>query len=432
MDRIKQNALYLTLLQGMNYFLPLVTVVYLVRIFGPSDYGRLALSQAFIQFFVILVDYGFALSATRLVAQHRDEPVRVASVFRAVILAKLLLAVSALPVMLALALWVPSLRPNILLCIAFYMSVLGNVFLPGWLYQGFQRMGVLLWITALPRIFATVAILLVVKRDDQLIATAALLSAAPVVSGAAALAHCRRWLGLRPGRVAPHDVAEQFRAGWHVFLATAAGAVYTLSPTFVLGLVAPSAAVGYFAAAERLMRAAQNLLNPISQALYPYLARLFVDSRSDALRLLGRLLFLVLAGYGTLWLVCQIFPGELLGLIFGKSFGQAVGVLRILCLYPLISGINVISGTLYLVPLNKGTTLSRSVTAPTAVHVVVIYPLALYFGSLGVASLLVITEFLILGMRIRAARRTDAGDLKPLLLGFIHPFCKTPRTEIVR
>lgn len=425
MNLIKKNVLYLTALQGLNYVLPLVTVVYLVRIFGPAGYGKLALAQAFVQAFGVLVDFGFALSATRMVAQNQDNPSQVRSVFRSVIVAKSLLAAAAFPVMFAIAWAVPSLRSNLLLCCAYYLSILGGVFIPGWLYQGFQRMGVFTLITALPRILSTLAILSFVRHDDQLLLAALLLSAAPLLCAVAALTHCRKWLGLSVGFVRLREVRAQFQAGWHVFLATAAGAIYLLSPIFVLGLLAPPTQVGYFAAAERLIKAALNLFNPISQALYPHLARLFIESRRGALRLLGQILLLVLACYGLLAVVCQILPGDILNLAFGPRFVQADIVLRVLAFYALLSTVNNISGALYLVPLNQGSTLSSSVVVPTALHLVLIYPVALAFGSAGIAALLVATELAILTMRVSVTFRRDPGDLRQIARGCLHPMSQS-------
>ena len=69
MSVLRKNILSLFVLQGANYILPLVTIPYLVRVLGPANFGRIAFAQAFIQYFVMLTDYGFNLSATRDIAR---------------------------------------------------------------------------------------------------------------------------------------------------------------------------------------------------------------------------------------------------------------------------------------------------------------------------------------------------------------------------
>src|SRR3569623_1285038 len=62
------NVLVLYVLQGINYLAPLFAIPYLVRVLGADQIGVLAYAQAFVQFFVVLTEYGFYFSASRLVA----------------------------------------------------------------------------------------------------------------------------------------------------------------------------------------------------------------------------------------------------------------------------------------------------------------------------------------------------------------------------
>lgn len=70
-QKLISNVAWLYALQGLNYVLPLAVLPYLVRVLGVERYGLLAFAQAFAQYFVILADYGFNLSATKQIARRR-------------------------------------------------------------------------------------------------------------------------------------------------------------------------------------------------------------------------------------------------------------------------------------------------------------------------------------------------------------------------
>lgn len=66
-----------------------------------------------------------------------------------------------------------------------------------------------------------------------------------------------------------NDIKQCLKDGWHVFISTSAISLYTTSTTVILGFVSGPIAVGYFNVANTIRNAAQGLLNPITQAIYP-------------------------------------------------------------------------------------------------------------------------------------------------------------------
>ncbi|HHI03288.1 MAG TPA: flippase, partial [candidate division Zixibacteria bacterium] len=78
--RLIENFFSLSILQGANYLLPLITLPYLVRVFGAEGYGQVMFAYSFIQYFVILTDYGFNLSATRSVSVNRENSAKISEI----------------------------------------------------------------------------------------------------------------------------------------------------------------------------------------------------------------------------------------------------------------------------------------------------------------------------------------------------------------
>ncbi|MFW6147983.1 MAG: oligosaccharide flippase family protein, partial [Thermodesulfobacteriota bacterium] len=108
--RLLENFISLSTLQGLNYILPLITIPYLVRVIGPEKFGLISFSQAFIQYFVLITNYGFNLSATREISINRANKKRVSEVFSAIMLIKIVFMAFSFSIFCLLVFSIPKLR----------------------------------------------------------------------------------------------------------------------------------------------------------------------------------------------------------------------------------------------------------------------------------------------------------------------------------
>src|SRR5436190_22390445 len=70
-NQLIQNAAALYGVQVARKVLPLVIVPYLARILEPSGWGVMAFTQSLAEFVVLVIEFGFNLSATREIARNR-------------------------------------------------------------------------------------------------------------------------------------------------------------------------------------------------------------------------------------------------------------------------------------------------------------------------------------------------------------------------
>ena len=101
-SNIKKNYFYLLLIQGTNLVLPLITFPYLVRVLGSEKYGLVMISYSLMKFFIITVDFGFNISATREVALLKDNINKLSKFFWNVTIIKLVLLVITFLILLLL------------------------------------------------------------------------------------------------------------------------------------------------------------------------------------------------------------------------------------------------------------------------------------------------------------------------------------------
>src|SRR3954451_13896897 len=219
--RLLENMASLLVLQGANYLLPLITFPYLVRVLGPAKFGLLAFAQALVQYFVIITESGFNLTATRDVAIRWDQPDQVAETFHTVLTIKCALMALSLAVMTAIVLAVPRFRGDAPVYFCTFLTVVGNVLFPVWLYQGLERMKYITLLTLGPKLLAAAAIFVLVRTDQDYLLAAAIQGSGGLLAGIVGLAMVRTLIPIDSFALpSVQEIRATLRGGWSVFVSS--------------------------------------------------------------------------------------------------------------------------------------------------------------------------------------------------------------------
>ncbi|MBW1778605.1 MAG: flippase [Deltaproteobacteria bacterium] len=397
MSLLKKNIVSLFILQGANYLLPLVTVPYLVRVLGPEHFGRIAFAQAFVQYFMVLTDYGFNLSATRSVALVRDNPTKLSNLFSAVMIVKTMLMALGFGLMLLIVWIFPGFSKDWTLYVLVYLKILGSVLFPIWLFQGLEQMRHITMLTILASTIIVVSVFTLVHQQSDYHTAAALNSSGMVIAGLFSLAVIPRLIKVRlnwPGLAQLRQVVSD---GWHVFLSTAAISLYTSSNVFFLGLLTNPTAVGYFAASEKLIKAVQGFISPVSQAVYPHVATLSATSHDAALAFIGKLLRLQGAATFALSLLLFFFASPVVYLLLGIQFQDSVCLIEWMAALPFVVGLSNVFGIQTMLNFDMKQNFSRILITCSLINIALIIPLAYWMGAQGAAISVLLTEIIVTG-----------------------------------
>ncbi len=287
---VMKNIASLSLLQATTYFLPLVIVPYLFRVLGPEKFGLLAFAQAFVQYFVILTDYGFNVSATREISLCRHEHTKVCQAFSSVMLVKLTLALLSLVILGSIVYLVPKFRSDWMVYILSFGTVVGSTVFPLWFFQGTEKMNYISNLNIIGGILVAVFIFSVVKGPQDYLLVPLINSGVFLITGLAG-----QYLVIRKFRVrldfrGYKHFQEQIKAGWDIFISLAAINAYTTTRVFMLGLFTNNYITGFYSLAEKIANACQTFpLNSFSQAIFPRLSKIFQRNKAKAFKIMQRL-----------------------------------------------------------------------------------------------------------------------------------------------
>jgi polysaccharide transporter, PST family len=402
---LRRNIGALYVIQLSNYAAPLLILPWLTRMLGPGQFGRLGFCLAVSNYFILLADYGFNLSATRAIAVHADDFAARSRIFWNTMAVKVLLAAVGFLVMLTLSFVVPPFAAQRSLLELSYLTVLGAVLTPLWLFQGLERQTLLSAITVSVRLAAVPVTILMVRGPTDLFKAVGIAGCTPIIVGAISLLFIVQGHHVGTASIRFHELVETFKDGWHQFVSNLSMSLYTNTNAVLLGLVAGPAAVGFYTPADRLIQATQGLLGPINQSVYPRVCRLMHESRPDAFVLIRKLLLLI-GGVG-LSLSLLLFSGApvLVKVIYGAAYHPVVPVLRWLSPLPFVIALSNVFGLHTMLPLGMQRTFSGIVMLAGVLNLITVVLLAHWFGPVGAAAAVLTTELFVTVLEAITLRR---------------------------
>ncbi len=393
--RLIENFLSLSVLQITNYILPLITLPYLARVLGPEKFGLIAFSQAFIGYFMILTDYGFNLSATREIAIYRGNKEKISEIFSSVMMIKFFLFLLALGIMSVIIFAFEKFRQDWKMYYLTFGMVLGQILFPVWFFQGMERMKYITFLNILSKLIFTVAIFIFVRKVEDYLYVPLLNSLGFIVAGVLGL-----WIALKDFEIefkipSWKEIKNQLKEGWYIFISTVAISLYTTSNTFILGLFANNTIVGYYSAAEKIIKAIQGLSNPISQAIYPYVSKLMHESRESGIKFLRKVTFLIGGFNLVLSLSIFIFADLIVKIALGPQYTGSVIVLRILAFLPFIIGLSNVFGIQTMLTLNFKKAFLKILISASFLNLVLAFILVPSLKHIGISISVLISEIFV-------------------------------------
>lgn len=371
------NFGYLSLLQIAGYVFPLITMPYLARVIGADGFGKIAFASAIVVWIQTISDWGFNLTATRDVAQNRNDKEKVSRIFSNVLWARCLLTILSGFILLVVVLAVPFLRKNADIIFITFLLVPGYILFPEWFFQAIERMKYTTIFNLLIKLIFTVSVFVFIhKREDYLIQPL-LTTIGYLLCGIGALFLIFKKWGYTLYKPHLTEIFITIRNSTDVFINNLMPNLYNSFSVMLLGFLGGSTANGLYDGGNKFPTIFYNFQSVLSRAFFPFLSRR-PDKHSFYAKLnIGSALIEAVFLIAISPLVIKI--------MLGDEFEKSIIVMQILSFSVVFLAMSYTYGTNYLIINHKERPLRNLTFISSIVGMCVSIPLVYYFSYIGSA-----------------------------------------------
>ena len=384
------NAIALGLMQGVNYIFPLLTVPYLVRVLGVENFGLLGFATALVAYFALLTDYGFNVSATRRIAQFRDNKALRSEIFNTVLGVKVILACFSFLALFFLVNSFDKLNEHALLYLLSFGVVIGQVLFPLWFFLGMEEMHYIPRINVVSKTIFTLSIFLFIHSEQDLLLVPLLVTLEAFLSGLYAFYVAVTKFEIDLYLPTIQKIKKYLFEGKHVFISSLGINAYKTNAVLVLGVLSSPLMVGYFVIAKKLYDALGGINSIIHQVFLPYISRV-QNGRTNISPEIRNLFRICFISSSLLLLMTVLFADQAVLLISGEEIVESVHALYFFAIALFMVGMN-IPAAIYLLQSHHDKAYSKAILLGALLDIVLLFTMIPLYGIYGAMIAVACTE----------------------------------------
>lgn len=395
------NFISLVLLQGINYILPLLSFPYLYHILGVERWGLISFGYSFMQYFVMFTDFGFNLSGTKYIAEHREQPEAINSYLNSALVSRLILGTFGFIILLSIILFVPRFQIEAVFYLFYFGIIIGNIMFPMWFFQGMERMKYITIFNLIAKSLSLLPVFFIVKNPSQYMYVPICYSLGYIIAGFFSLYFIYWKTPMKWYVPSLSQVYATLKDSSSYFLSRASLSLFATSNTFILGLVCGNTITGYYTAAEKLYQAYDQLVSPFSGVLFPHMAKTrdvgFFQKIFSKITIVNVLLIILVLLF-SYWIIDFVYhPGNENTLI-------AFRILLLSCLWSIPS---ILIGYPFLAAMGHPNYTNMTVIATAFFHIAALFILYLFesVSIFNISILVVCSQFLLLFLRLQGVKK---------------------------
>lgn len=335
------NFTYLSILEIIGLLLPLISYPYVIRTVGADNYGVVVFCQAIIAYVVIIINFGYNVSATRKISENRTKVFKIREIYSSIVYQKLLIFAICLVSGLFVLIFLKYDYSVILL--GFIGLCIQEVFFPTWLFQGLERMKFITIITFVAKCSCLILIFLFVHDKKDYACIPVLYSIGGFFTSVLSVIILKKKFDIYFVKVSKYRMKEDFLESLPFFTSRLSAIVMERGNVLVIGTFFSYDMVAIYDLCAKIVSILKTPFSLVAQVIYPNVAK------SKNMLLVKKSIKIVLLFGAFVCLFVYLFAPNIILLLSDTSMLGAVSILKIMVLYVPIVGISYLFGASVLV-----------------------------------------------------------------------------------
>lgn len=395
-DKIKgtvfKNYIYLLMIQGANFILPLITIPYLVRTLGINKFGIVMVAQSFAILLTIITEFGLDMSATRQVALIKNDKKKVSQYFFDVFFLKMFLVIVAFIILAFFIFYVDKFSREYLVYFFSFGMVFGQALFPAFFFRGIEEMRIITIINVLAKVIFTISVFIIIKTPGDYYYVPILNGLGFILSGCLGFILSLKYVSfMKPIFNEAISIAKE---SFSLFLSNLAVSFYTKINTLIVGIFISDSVAGVYSSMEKLVVATKSIYIPLYQALFP---NIVVKDKITIVSIINKMKYYMGALGAIISFLIFLFAVDILNLIYNDEMITSYYVIfQILGLIGFLSSLNMLFVSLFFPAVKAFNQRLKILSMGGIFNIILVITLVQYYSIYGVAISATISELFIL------------------------------------
>lgn len=420
--KVIKNYLYNTVYQVLLLIIPLVTVPYIARVLGPDLVGINEYTNSWMTFFLLVGQMGISLYGNREIAYHRENTEERSRIFWGIEALQSLTMIVALVLYLTATILFSTTFQKYFLLQSFWIIAAGVDV--SWYFMGMENFQRIVTRNLIVKIISVVLIFLLVKNHQDLGIYILILGLSNLVGNLTLWPYLKqeiKWVPFKTWKPFSH-----FYPSLLLFIPTITTQIYLVVNRLMLGRMSTQNQLGQFGNTDKIIKVILAVVTASGQVMLPHIANKFSNGDVKGIRssLYNSFDFITALAIPMMFGIMAI--GEPLAPWFlGRAFAPAGKLMMIESPILLFIAWSNVTGTQYLMPVNRTNEYTISVSIGAVVNIIANVFLISLWAAKGAALATVISEFSVTAVQLFYIRNTISRRKlfsslwKYLICGFI-------------